>query len=96
MSKVPNIRRNIDAAQQLEVIIEADQIPTSGRKGQWKCVASGNLQGIGGHVPSTARVTGEAYGKTEDEACRGAKRVATQRAPRGTYARHLQCDCEKL
>jgi len=66
--------------------------------GRWSCTASCNVQvinpGLGGKVPS--RVTGSAKGKTESEACVEAKRVATQSAPRGTYARHCQCSsCSK-
>jgi hypothetical protein len=65
--------------------------------GRWSCTASCNVTVINpeldGRVPS--RVTGEARGKTQDEACAEAKRAATQSAPRGTYARHCQCSCQK-
>ena len=66
--------------------------------GRWSCTASCNVQVINpaldGKVPS--RVTGGARGKTEPEACAEAKRIATQSAPMGTYARHCQCSsCSK-
>lgn len=32
---------------------------------------------------------------SQAEACKEAKRVATQKAPRGTYARHCFCESEK-
>lgn len=35
-----------------------------------------------------SRVIGTATGSSEDTACLAAKRDATQKAPRGTYARH--------
>lgn len=38
-------------------------------------------------------VTGTGIGKTKALACRAAKKNATSKAPRGTYARH--CDCGK-
>ncbi len=64
---------------------------------KWSCDASCNVQAIEGKAPSTFpdRVTGSATGKTEPEACKNAKRVATQSAPQGTYARHCQCSCSK-
>ncbi len=64
-------------------------------RGPWTCVASCNLQGIGTNVPPMSRVTGTASGSSETNACLNAKRVATQSAPRGTYARHCQCSCIK-
>ena len=64
---------------------------------KWSCDASCNVQAIEGKAPSTFpdRVTGTAIGKTEAAACTSAKRVATQSAPKGTYARHCQCKCGK-
>lgn len=41
------------------------------------------------------RTFGSASAKTQGDACVEAKRVATQKAPRGTYARHCICDSEK-
>ena len=43
----------------------------------------------------TGRVTGSSSGHSnQNEACREAKRDATQKAPRHCYARHCQCsDC---
>lgn len=38
-------------------------------------------------------VTGTGTGKTKALACTAAKKNATSKAPRGTYARH--CDCGK-
>jgi len=65
--------------------------------GRWFCTASCNVQVINpnldGKVPG--RVTGSASGKTQPEACAEAKRVATQSAPGGTYARHCKCSCSK-
>jgi RHS repeat-associated protein len=65
--------------------------------GRWSCTASCNVQVINpaldGKVPG--RVIGSANGKTQSDACVEAKRVATQSAPTGTYARHCQCSCSK-
>jgi RHS repeat-associated protein len=70
---------------------------SSDRKGKWTCIASCNVQiidkSLDGIVPP--RVTGTASGNTEPDACVEAKRVATQSAPLGTYARHCQCKCSK-
>ena len=70
---------------------------TCSRSGRWSCTASCNVQIINpdldGKVPR--HVTGSANGKTEADACAEAKRVATQSAPRGSYARHCQCSCSK-
>ncbi len=63
--------------------------------GKWTCTASCNLQGIGNNNPPMSRVTGTASGTNEANACLSAKRVATQSAPPGTYARHCQCSCSK-
>lgn len=60
---------------------------------QWSCDASCNLEGKEAHC--TGRVTGSATGPSEEAACRAAKRVATQSAPRGCYARHCQCSCAR-
>ncbi len=64
---------------------------------QWTCEASCNVQAIPGQAPPTfpARVTGTGTGSNEGDACREAKRSATQSAPAGTYTRHCQCFCSK-
>ncbi len=61
----------------------------------YTCTASCNVQQIDPCAVCPARVTGVATGRNEDEACRNAKRVATQSAPRGCYARHCQCSCTR-
>jgi hypothetical protein len=62
--------------------------------GKWTCTASCNI--AGGNKPEcTGRVTGSASGPSQEQACREAKRDATQKAPPGCYARHCQCDCSK-
>lgn len=64
-------------------------------KAKWFCTAQCNVQVIkpkpGSSPPS--RVSGSASGPSEEEACREAKRQATQSAPAGCYARHCKCDC---
>ncbi len=57
----------------------------------WKCSASCNVEGT--EPQCTGRVTGGASGSSQESACRAAKRDATQKAARGCYARHCQCDC---
>jgi RHS repeat-associated protein len=69
--------------------------PCPQNAGRWTCTASCNLQGIGNNPVPFPRVTGTGTGSSQDEACTNAKRAATQSAPRGTYARHCQCDCSK-
>jgi len=68
--------------------------PTAAR---WQCSASCNVQPIPGRAPPTFpdRVSGTGSGSSEDDACREAKRDATQSAPPGTYPRHCQCRCNK-
>ena len=61
---------------------------------KWECTSSCNIQLITAKS-APDRVTGKGTGKNEQEACRNAKRDATQKAPRGTYARHCQCKCKK-
>ena len=62
---------------------------------RWTCTASCNLQGIGNNPVPFPRVTGIGSGSSQPEACLNAKRAATQAAPRGTYARHCDCDCSQ-
>ena len=58
---------------------------------KWTCEAVGNLQVIGRTTLSKTRVFGTGQGTSEEEACREAKRDAVQKAPAGSYARHLKC-----
>ena len=57
----------------------------------WKCNAQCNVEGT--EPQCTGRVYGYAEGSSEEAACREAKRDATQKAPRGCYARHCKCSC---
>lgn len=66
---------------------------SEGMAGKWFCEASCNLEGTEPYC--SGRVTGGASGTSEEAACREAKRSATQKAPRGCYARHCQCRCAK-
>jgi len=59
----------------------------------WSCTATCNLQAIGDTVLSAQRVEGTGVGNTEAEACRSAKRAATQAAPAGSYPRHCKYRC---
>ena len=70
---------------------QGDGVP----KGKWSCKASCNVQGIGNNIPDIDRVVGFGWGNSETDACLSAKRSATQQAPKGSYARHCQCDCQK-
>jgi hypothetical protein len=67
------------------------------RSARWSCTASCNVtvidKRLDGLVPP--RATGTANGSSLEEACRNAKRAATQSAPSGTYTRHCQCKCDK-
>jgi RHS repeat-associated protein len=65
------------------------------RPGKWYCTASCNVTGIT-REPPVPRVQGGGYGSTEDEACRNAKRSATQSTPAGCYPRHCRCTCARL
>lgn len=60
----------------------------------YKYTAQCNIQVIDPKIapnPPPLRVTGSGTGNTSDGACAAAKKDATQKAPRGTYARHCQC-----
>jgi hypothetical protein len=70
-----------------------DDEPNQSLARPWKCSSSCNVEGK--EPQCTGRVTGSGEGPTEDAACRSAKRDATQKAPRGCYARHCQCDCSQ-
>lgn len=61
----------------------------------WNCTATCYLQKIDPKCPDPKdwRVTGVGTGHTEEGACVAAKRDATQKAPRGFYARHCKCSC---
>ncbi|MEX0902526.1 MAG: RHS repeat-associated core domain-containing protein [Pseudohongiellaceae bacterium] len=61
----------------------------------WTCTASCYVQQIDICVNCPDRVFGTATGRSEALACVAAKRMATQSAPRGCYARHCQCRCSK-
>ena len=62
----------------------------------WTCEARGYLHQLEVFTPLGGSVEGVGTGSSQEEACRNAKRNATQRAPRGTYARHLRCKgCHK-
>jgi hypothetical protein len=63
-------------------------------KQTWTCEAHGYFQGIGGFAPPRETVQGVLEQAAARDACRNAKRDATQQAPPGTYARHLKCRCQ--
>jgi len=67
---------------------------TASKSDKWTCTASCNVEGTAPHC--TGRVIGgPSLDPSEGAACRAAKRVATQSAPAGCYARHCQCRCTK-
>jgi len=70
---------------------ELTDIPFSTRN--WTCEAQCNVQQIDRTVVCPDRVYGTATGSSEESACRGAKRDATQSTPRGCYPRHCKCIC---
>ncbi|MES9990713.1 MAG: RHS repeat-associated core domain-containing protein, partial [Candidatus Thiodiazotropha sp.] len=61
----------------------------------WTCTASCNVQQIDPCADCPDRTSGTATGRSEEAACRAAKRVATQSTPRGCYSRHCRCVCSK-
>jgi hypothetical protein len=61
----------------------------------WICEARGYQQGFVGFLHISGRARGIGKGNSKEDACRNAKRDATQKAPPGTYARHLECRCHK-
>lgn len=64
--------------------------PTNIATIQWSCDARCNVEGT--EPQCTGRVEGSSSGHPSEEiACREAKRDATQKAPRGCYARHCRC-----
>jgi RHS repeat-associated protein len=63
-------------------------------KDKWICEAKCNVDGTPSHC-SGKRVNGLGSGPSEELACRNAKRSATQKAPRGCYARHCRCECRR-
>jgi RHS repeat-associated protein len=65
------------------------------RRSRWTCEASCNVENFSNVPNAPARCTGSASGSSEDDACREAKRVATQSAVPGTYCRHCQCTCTR-
>ena len=62
---------------------------------RWSCSATCNVQQIDKDADCPDRVSGSASGSSEDDACREAKRAATQSTPQGCYPRHCSCDCSK-
>lgn len=56
----------------------------------WSCDAKCNVEGTEAHCQNQ-RVEGSGTGANEEQACRAAKRDATQKAPLGCYARHCRC-----
>lgn len=85
-SKAPGASENEENASY-------DDTPNQSLARPWKCNSSCNVEGT--EPQCTGRVTGYGEGPTEGDACRSAKRDATQKAPRGCYARHCQCDCSQ-
>jgi len=64
-------------------------------RGKWTCNATCIVQQIDPTACCPSRTSGTAGGSNQNEACRAAKRAATQSTPRGCYSRHCQCDCYK-
>jgi RHS repeat-associated protein len=63
--------------------------PPNPRRNRWHCTAKCTLEG---KLPEcNGFIHGTGSGPSEEEACRAAKRDATQRAPLGCYARHCRC-----
>jgi RHS repeat-associated protein len=58
---------------------------------RWVCHAKCNVQQINPDCICPPTVEGVAEGPSQEAACREAKRDATQKAPRGCYARHCRC-----
>lgn len=73
----------------MDISIEANRPPAAAAR-TWSCDARCNVEGT--EPQCTGRVEGHSSGHpSEDEACREAKRDATQKAPRNCYARHCRC-----
>lgn len=71
-------------------------MPFAASSGRWTCEARCNVQQIDRNAVCPDRVSGSAGGPSQAEACRAAKRVATQSTPPGCYPRHCQCTwCSK-
>lgn len=64
-------------------------------KRRWVCNAQCNVEGTAPQC-NNARTFGYAEGPDEASACVAAKRMGTQSAPRGCYARHCKCDCYQI
>lgn len=58
---------------------------------RWYCDAKCNVQQIDPNAKCPSNVEGHGEGSSEDEACRNAKRDATQKTPCGCYPRHCRC-----
>jgi len=60
----------------------------------WRCKAKCNVQQIDPGADCPKRVTGSGRGKTEDAACKAAKKDANKNVPVGCYKRHCKCKCK--
>ncbi len=93
---VPQV--NVDAlrARQNPATNVDATMPFAASSGRWTCDARCNVQQIDRNAVCPDRVSGSAGGPSQAEACRAAKRVATQSTPPGCYPRHCQCTwCSK-
>ena len=91
----PAIRASIDAllfSASTSVAGALESVWLSARGAAWQCDATCNLEGNESWCWDS-RSSGGASGSNQSSACREAKRVATQSAPRGCYARHCSCTC---
>jgi|GEM_PF-4960928 len=70
--------------------------PVGGPGTKWSCHAKCNIEGSEPQCQDKT-VEGDSSGyPNENEACKAAKNAATQKAPRGCYARHCKCsNCQK-
>ncbi len=75
---------------------QAPQSAPKIKRGSWTCDAQCNVQQIKPGAPCPDRVNGTGTGPNQEEACRTAKRAATQATPPGCYPRHCRCfNCVK-
>jgi len=87
---------DLNAAARRQNRLERRMLTRAQGNPAWSRTASCNLQAIAATMLPYERVTGSGVGSSEQEACRNAKREATQAAPRGTYARHCRCRCMRM
>jgi len=80
-----------------QVRTKARKVPRSRkRRNRWTCDAQCNVQQINPDAECPDRVYGTGTGASKEEACRAAKRAATQATPPGCYPRHCRCyNCRK-